>query len=85
MEINELNIRYKYKIIKKNTGLKSFILILSFEKYTNKKHKLSKTVLIKEKLEPMIIEIGKIENNIIGIFFFIFSIFSFKFSACYSF
>ena len=35
-------------------------------------HKPSKTVLVKEKLEPMIIEIGKIENNIISEFIFMF-------------
>ena len=37
----------------------------------NTKHKPSKTVLINEKLEPIIIEIGKIENNIIGKFILI--------------
>ena len=41
----------------------------------NTKHKLSKTILTNEKLEPMIIEIGKIENNIIGKFILTFSIF----------
>ena len=70
--------RYKYKIIKKNIGLKSLISISFFEKYINMKPKPSKTVLINEKLEPMIIEIGKIENNIINKFVFIFSQFSFK-------
>ena len=75
IEINELNIRYKYRVIKRKTGFKSFILISFFEKYTKMKHKPSKTVFINEKLEPMIIEIGKIENSIIGIIIFMFSIF----------
>ena len=35
--------------------------------------KPSKTVLINEKLEPIIIEIGKVENNIIGKLIFMFS------------
>ena len=39
----------------------------------NTKHKPSRTVLANEKLEPMIIEIGKIENNIIGTFILMFS------------
>ena len=30
-----------------------------FEKYMNTKHRPSKTILINEKLEPIIIEIGK--------------------------
>ena len=34
----------------------------------NTKHKPSRTVLTNEKLEPMIIEMGKIESNIIGKF-----------------
>ena len=72
-EINELKIRYKYRINKRNIGLKSFILISPFEKYMNTKHKPSKTVLINEKLEPIIIEIGKVENNIIGKLIFMFS------------
>tara|TARA_B100000989_G_scaffold298405_1_gene287568 strand:+ start:2418 stop:2657 length:240 start_codon:yes stop_codon:yes gene_type:complete len=75
IEINELNIRYRDRIIKKRIGLKSFILISFFEKFMNMKHKPSKTVFINEKLEPMIIEIGKIENSIIGIIIFMFSIF----------
>ena len=41
----------------------------------NMKHKPNKTVLINEKLGPIIIEIGKIENNIVGIFIFMFSVF----------
>ena len=56
MEINELNIRYKYRIVKRNIGLKSFILTSLLEKYTNTIHRLSKIVLINEKLEPIIIE-----------------------------
>jgi len=60
--------RYKYKINNKITGLKSFILMSLFEKYIIMKHKLNKTVLINEKLVPIIIDIGKTENNIIGIF-----------------
>ena len=75
MEINELNIRYKYKINNKITGVKSFILKSLFEKYITMKHKLNKTVLINEKLAPIIIDIGKTENNMVGIFIFIFSIF----------
>ena len=73
VEINELKMRYKYKINKRNIGFKSFILISSFEKYMNTKHMPSKTVLINEKLEPIIIEIGKVENNIIGKLIFEFS------------
>ena len=38
------------------------------------KHKPSKTVLIDKKLDPIIIEIGKTENNIVGTFIFMFSI-----------
>ena len=75
MEINELNIRYKYRIVKRNIGLKSFILTSLLEKYTNTIHRLSKIVLINEKLEPIIIETGKIENNINGKFISIFLIF----------
>lgn len=74
-EINELNIRQKDRIINKRIGLKSFILISLFEKYVNMMHKLNKIVLINEKLEPMMIEIGKKENNIIGKLIFMFSIF----------
>ena len=59
----------------KRIGLKSFILMSFFEKYMIKKHELNKTVLINEKLGPMIIEIGKTENNIVGILVFMFSIF----------
>ena len=44
----------------------------------NTKHKPSRTVLINEKLEPMIIEMGKIENNIIGKFVLTFSNFFIK-------
>ena len=73
-EINELNIRYKYKINKRITGLKSLNTILFFEEYKNMKHKPSKTVLIDKKLDPIIIEIGKTENNIVGTFIFMFSI-----------
>ena len=50
----------------------------------NKKHKLNKIVFINETLEPKIIEIGKIEKNIFGIFVFILFIFLFKYSTCYS-
>ena len=39
------------------------------------KHKLNKTVLINEKLGPIMIEIGKTENSIVGIFVFEFPIF----------
>ena len=39
----------------------------------------------KEILEPIIIDIGNKENNIIGILFFKFSIFLFKICAYYSF
>ena len=67
--------RYKYKMNNKRFGLKSFILTSFFEKYMIRKHKLNKTVLINEKLGPMIIEIGKTENNIVGILVFMFSIF----------
>tara|TARA_B100000212_G_scaffold97272_1_gene71373 strand:- start:24 stop:236 length:213 start_codon:yes stop_codon:yes gene_type:complete len=66
--------RYKYKINKRNIGFKSLILISFFEKYMNTKHKPSKTILINEKLEPIIIEIGKIENKIIGKLIFLFSV-----------
>ena len=75
IEINELNIRYKFRIINNKTGLKSFILISFFEKYTKIKHKLNKTILSNEIPEPKIIEMGKIENNIIGMFDFMFSTF----------
>ena len=44
-----------------------------FEKYMNTKHRLSKTISINEKLEPIIIEIGKVENNIIGKLIFMLS------------
>ena len=81
MEINELIIRYKYKTNNKRIGLKSFILMSFFEKYMIKKHELNKTVLINEKLGPMIIEIGKTENNIVGMLVFMFSIFSIR---CFS-
>ena len=67
--------RYKYKMNNKRIGLKSFILTSFLEKYMIMKHKLNKTVLINEKLGPMIIEIGKTENSIVGIFVFTFSIF----------
>ncbi len=66
IEINELNIRYKYRIIKRITGFESFILISFFKKYMIMKHKPNKTVFINETLEPIIIEMGKKENNIIG-------------------
>ena len=74
VEINELNMRYKYRINKRSIGLKSFILISPFEKYMKTKHKPSKTVLTNEKLEPIIIEIGKVENNIIGKLIFMFPV-----------
>ena len=40
----------------------------------NTKHRPSKTILINEKLRPIIIEIGKIDNNIIGKSIFMFSL-----------
>ena len=73
-EINELNIRYKYRINKRKTGLKSLNIILFFEEYKNMKHKPIKTVFINKKLGPIIIEMGKIENNIVGRFIFMFSV-----------
>ena len=51
----------------------------------NKKHRPNNTLLSKEALDPIIIEIGRIENSIIGIFFLVIFIFLFKHSACYSF
>ena len=41
----------------------------------NTKHKPNKTTLINEKLGPKIIEIGKTENNINGMFAFMSSVF----------
>ena len=38
------------------------------------KHKPIKTVFINKKLGPIIIEMGKIENNIVGRFIFMFSV-----------
>jgi len=75
IEINELNIRYKYRIIKRITAFESFILISSFKKYIIMKQKPNETVFINETLEPMIIEIGKVEKSIIGMIVFMFSIF----------
>tara|TARA_B100001057_G_C22558350_1_gene836252 strand:+ start:704 stop:856 length:153 start_codon:yes stop_codon:yes gene_type:complete len=48
------------------------------------KHKLNNKTFSNETLEPKTIEIGKIENNIFGIFVLILFIFLFKYSACYS-
>ena len=53
IEINELNIRYKYKL--KRICSRSFILISFFKKYMIMKYKPNKTVFINETLEPIII------------------------------
>ena len=42
----------------------------------NTKQELNNTVFSKETLEPIMIEIGKIENNTVGIFVLILFIFS---------
>tara|TARA_B100000900_G_C20223556_1_gene570897 strand:- start:288 stop:584 length:297 start_codon:yes stop_codon:yes gene_type:complete len=72
-EIKELNIRYKLRIIKNKSGLKSQILIFSFEKYIKKKQKLKKITFNNETLEPITIEMGKTESNINEVFIFMFS------------
>ena len=61
--MNELKIRYKYKI---NINLiEKWLTKLSFfwNIKTNKKKKFIKMMLIKEILEPKIIDTGKKENN----------------------
>ncbi len=61
--MNELKIRYKYKI---NINLiEKWLTKLSFfwNIKTNKKKKFIKMMLVKEILEPKIIDTGKKENN----------------------
>ena len=61
--MNELKIRYKYKI---NINLiEKWLTKLSFfwNIKTNKKKRFIKMMLVKEILEPKIIDTGKKENN----------------------